>query len=342
MPVESMKVTPAKSRTRGRPPSRNRSMHSRSSSTAARSTSPRTVTTACPSTSTPRTSILGRASDSTTKPSPDSITTGNQRVERCEMAGGSTHQHCADTLRRVQPWRWATAADGHHGVRRSPGPVVRWRGTCLSWPFVLDPSGLATRSCHEARSHAVAESPLTASLAALSRFFVGDGNLEETLERVTRLTVEAVPAAALCGITMPVERRQRTAVFTDETAPEIDQAQYDSGGGPCLQAFDTQRVVEIASTTEPGPWPEFRRAAADHGIHSTLSLPLVVDKAPVGALNLYSSRPRGFAGADRETATLFASQAAIVLANAQAYWDAWDMSAGLSEAMTHPRRHRAG
>ena len=181
----------------------------------------------------------------------------------------------------------------------------------------------------------MAESPLTASLAALSRFFVGDGNLEQTLERVTRLTVEALPPADLCGITMPVEGRQRTAVFTDETAPEIDQAQYDSGDGPCLTAFDTQRIVEIASTTEPGPWPEFRRAAAEHGIHSTLSLPLVVDKAPVGALNLYSGRPRAFADADRETAALFASQAAIVLANAQAYWDARDMSAGLSEAMTH-------
>jgi AmiR/NasT family two-component response regulator len=32
---------------------------------------------------------------------------------------------------------------------------------------------------------------------------------------------------------------------------------------------------------------------------------------------------------------LFASQAAIVLANAQAYWDARELSSGLSEAMKH-------
>jgi transcriptional regulator with GAF, ATPase, and Fis domain len=177
------------------------------------------------------------------------------------------------------------------------------------------------------------DSPLTSSLAALSRFFVGDGSLKQTLERVMYLTVDAVEPADLCGITMPVEGRKRTAVFTDATAPEVDQAQYDTGDGPCITAFDQATVVEIPSTVGPGPWPEFRRVAAAHGILSTLSLPLVVDKAAVGAMNLYGRRPRSFGDADRETAVLFASQAAIVLANAQAYWDARDLGAGLGEAM---------
>jgi GAF domain-containing protein len=53
----------------------------------------------------------------------------------------------------------------------------------------------------------------------------------------------------------------------------------------------------------------------------------------VGALNLYSRRERAFTDRDRETGELFASQAAIVLANAQAYWDARELSTGLGEAM---------
>jgi GAF domain-containing protein len=179
------------------------------------------------------------------------------------------------------------------------------------------------------------ESPLRSGLAALTQFYVGDGDLADTLERVAHITVEAVEPAELCGITMLVEGRPRTAIFTDEASPEIDQAQYDSGDGPCLQAFDTMQVVDLPSTTEPGPWPEFRRVAADHGIHSTLSLPLVVGNAPVGAMNLYAKRPRAFDDTARDTAVQFSAQAAIVLANAQAYWDAQDLSAGLSEAMEH-------
>jgi GAF domain-containing protein len=181
----------------------------------------------------------------------------------------------------------------------------------------------------------MADSPLTSSLAALSRFFVGDGTLEQTLTRVCDLTVEAVPTADLVGITMMVEGRQRTAVFTDETSPEVDQAQYESGDGPCLEAFAEGRVTRIDSTLEPGPWPEFRRAAAARDIYSTISFPLLVDKTSVGAMNLYSLQHRAFSDDDCETGTLFASQAAIVLANAQAYWDARELASGLTEAMQH-------
>jgi GAF domain-containing protein len=181
----------------------------------------------------------------------------------------------------------------------------------------------------------VVDSPLTSSLNALSRFFVGDGTLAQTLTRVADLTVEAVAPVDFVGITMVVEGKKRTAVFTDEKSPEVDQAQYDSGEGPCLAAFEEQRVTRINSVFADGPWPDFRRAAAEIGIRSTLSLPLIVEKRAVGAMNLYSSAENSFTEDHVETATLFASQAAIVLANAQAYWDARELSSGLSEAMEH-------
>jgi len=179
----------------------------------------------------------------------------------------------------------------------------------------------------------VPDSALSASLAELSRFFVGDNTVEETLGRVMDLTVDAVAPADMVALTMLVEGRERTAVYTDELAPEIDQTQYDTGRGPCLAAFTETRVTEIHSTLEPGEWPEFRTVGAEHGILSTLSLPLVVDKTAMGAMNLYSRRERAFGEGDRADAELFAAQAAIVLANAQAYWDAHLLSTGLAEAM---------
>jgi transcriptional regulator with GAF, ATPase, and Fis domain len=179
----------------------------------------------------------------------------------------------------------------------------------------------------------VSDSLLSESLAELSRFLVGDKSVEETLNRVLDLTVEAVVPADMVAITMIVEGRQRTAAFTDDLAPELDQTQYDNGHGPCLDAFKENRVTEIHSTREHGEWPEFRKAAADHGILSTLSLPLVVDKATLGAMNLYSRRERAFGLGDRTDAELFAAQAAIVLANSHAYWDAHQLSTGLAEAM---------
>jgi GAF domain-containing protein len=178
----------------------------------------------------------------------------------------------------------------------------------------------------------VSDVALGESLAALSRFFVGDRTLEETLQRVTDLTMRAVPAADLVGVTMIVEGEKRTAVFTDPIAYEIDRAQYETGEGPCLDAFDSQRIVAIASTLQDGPYRAFRQRAAEHGIRSTLSFPMVVEDRSVGALNLYSRKERGFNERDQEVGPLFASQAAIVLANAHAYWDVRNLSARLTEA----------
>jgi GAF domain-containing protein len=179
----------------------------------------------------------------------------------------------------------------------------------------------------------MAESPLAEGLAALASYFVGAGTLEETLGRVADLTVEAVAPADFAGLTMPVEGRQRTAVFTDRDAPEVDQAQYDTGDGPCLDSLRHAQVYSIDSTAEDGPWPAFRQACASRGIRSTLSMPLVVDHGTVGAMNLYSRTDHAFAPGDRDTAVQFAAQAAIVLANSQAYWDAHELSARLGEAM---------
>ena len=177
------------------------------------------------------------------------------------------------------------------------------------------------------------EDPLARSLAALSRFFVGDGTLKETLDRVANLAQEAVPATDMAGLTMVVEGRARTAVFTDDEAPEIDSAQYETGIGPCLDAFRHQEVFRIDDTTKDERWAPFSEAAAAHGIRSTVSLPLIANHEGVGALNFYSRSAAAFTDEDVEVGARYATQAAIVLANSQAYWDAYQLSQDLATAM---------
>ncbi len=64
-----------------------------------------------------------------------------------------------------------------------------------------------------------------------------------------------------------------------------------------------------------------------------MSLPLIANAGPIGALNMYSETERAFGSLDVEVGNAFASQAAFVLANAQAYWDARLLSENLGQAM---------
>jgi hypothetical protein len=124
-------------------------------------------------------------------------------------------------------------------------------------------------------------------LQALSRFFVDEGTLGDTLQEVARLAC-AVSPAELAGITLLVDGKLATAVFTDPDAPEIDAAQYETGRGPCLDAFRDQQVYRIDSMAGEDRWPEFALDAARHGITATLSLLLGARGKGLGALNLYS------------------------------------------------------
>lgn len=176
------------------------------------------------------------------------------------------------------------------------------------------------------------------AMEVLSRFLVADTSLGDILTRVAELTVGAIPAAAFVGIAMLDDaERVTTAISTDEQAPQIDQAQYDEGRGPCLDAWREQRIVRLddvaVAVDGMAAYPAFSQACLDHGIHSTLSLPLVASDRGVGALNLYAEEAGSFSPADEQAGVELATAASVALANAAAYWGAYDLSQQMNEAM---------
>lgn len=175
---------------------------------------------------------------------------------------------------------------------------------------------------------------LNDSLRALSRFFLGHLTLQQTLQQVLELGQQSVEAADIAGITMLDESgRPSTTVFTSGESPEIDQAQYEQGAGPCLTAFHEGIVVRIDSMADETRWPAFAKAALDHGVLSTLSTPMSAAGVTIGALNLYARTAHAFTEEAESQACMFAEHAAVPLANAQAYSDAFSLSENLTEAM---------
>jgi GAF domain-containing protein len=132
---------------------------------------------------------------------------------------------------------------------------------------------------------------------------------------------------------MTVDARVGTYVFTHSEVADIDQAQYDTGDGPCVDAFRQGEAIVIGSTLESGPYPVFRAVAADHGMLSVASLPMNATEVTVGALNLYATRSHAFDDEAVRTGRTFADDAAYLLLNHQAYWDVHSLSENLQQAL---------
>lgn len=172
------------------------------------------------------------------------------------------------------------------------------------------------------------------SVADLSGLLLSEENLETTLKRVSDLAVRTIPGCDAIGVTLWSDGKATTRAVTGGLVYEVDSYQYEIDQGPCLQAIKDRQVIEIDDMAAPARWTAFCKHAAERGIASSMSLPLVVRGVPLGALNLYSRTVRAFPPADKETALLFAAQAAVALANTQTYEASIRLADQLREALS--------
>jgi len=91
------------------------------------------------------------------------------------------------------------------------------------------------------------------------------------------------------------------------------------------------RVDRIQDWAET--YPAFVAACADHGVLSTLSVPMISGDAAIGALNLYARVPDGFDDDDEALVVDLGGAAGSVLGNVSAYWTSFELNQRLDATM---------
>ncbi len=139
-------------------------------------------------------------------------------------------------------------------------------------------------------------------------------SVDETLERIVELSLEALDCH-YAGISYCETRTKRveTGAASHEVVREGDQAQYELGEGPCLQAFVDGHSYVIDDTLADGRWPSWAARAKDLGLRSTMGIQLFHDDEALGALNLYSAEPGHFDEEDLHVGEIYAAHASVAL-----------------------------
>lgn len=147
---------------------------------------------------------------------------------------------------------------------------------------------------------------------------MGEGDADEMLDRMAVLAVETIDGCQHCGLTVIERGRWRTAGASDAIPRRIDQIQYDTGEGPCLDAIRDHEVFETGDIRADRRWPSFvARAERETDIRSVLAFRLYADEDTMGALNLYSRDVDAFDDQDRHVASVFAAHAAVALSSSR-------------------------
>src|SRR4051794_19894825 len=116
------------------------------------------------------------------------------------------------------------------------------------------------------------------AFAQLGRIVLGEQPLSDILERVVQLAAQVLPTSVEASITLIAGEAPVTVGFTSEAALSLDERQYESERGPCLDAAASGTRVSIPDMSADGRWPRFSAAATALGVRSSLSIPLPVQR----------------------------------------------------------------
>ena len=153
--------------------------------------------------------------------------------------------------------------------------------------------------------------------AALLQHVVDEPEEARTLQGIVDLALATITSADSAGITVRRGRKLTTPAWTHDVVVAVDQAQYDLGEGPCIDAVwadDVYRIDDLGSETR---WRRWAPAALELGVVSMLSIRLTTPRDVVGGLNFYAGRAHAFDDDDAQVAHGFAEHAAPALALTQ-------------------------
>lgn len=107
---------------------------------------------------------------------------------------------------------------------------------------------------------------------------------------------------------------------SNEVSHLIEELQYTLGEGPCVDAYQQDRVVAEPDLADPVTrrWLAFSPPALQAGVRAVFGFPLRVGAARLGALNLYRDRPGALSGDQHADALVVAGVAARWVLEAQA------------------------
>jgi GAF domain-containing protein len=167
----------------------------------------------------------------------------------------------------------------------------------------------------------------------LAKIDLRNQSLGDTLQQIAELARRVVPGVDAVSITVINNGRPKTMVFSSPLAVQLDERQYESGFGPCLDAAATGMTIVLNHRVDVPLYPEFTRAALRSGIFQTAAIALLVPHRTAGALNLYSARDTAFQAEEIAFAERFAGFAAFAVSNADHVDTAEELGRQLQEAM---------
>jgi GAF domain-containing protein len=153
------------------------------------------------------------------------------------------------------------------------------------------------------------------ALEDLGRLRFGEMNVEDAIREIVHTThsMFAVDGAGL--MLCDADQHLRNVAASDQRFEHLEELQIRHGEGPCIEAFDTKKLVGAEDLTSDGRWPDFSQAAVARSVRAVLASPLPYNQDAVGVVAVLSEQSRPWTPEGELALLAFTDLAALLIAS---------------------------
>jgi GAF domain-containing protein len=156
------------------------------------------------------------------------------------------------------------------------------------------------------------ERRLMETFASLADTLVDDYDVVDLLQMLVDTCAELFDSTAAAILLADEHGELDVVASTSEASRLVELMQLSADAGPCIEAYQTGRMVSVADTRDaPEQWRRFRESALAAGFAAVDAIPMRLRTTVIGTLNLLRASPGALDPHDEVAARAFADVATI-------------------------------
>lgn len=170
-------------------------------------------------------------------------------------------------------------------------------------------------------------------LSRFARLLLTSYDVDDTLQELTDTVTRRLSLLG-AAVSLAQDGVLRCVSAAPSPIRQLEAAQTLSLEGPCFHAFTIGEPVLVPRLDrELFEWPGYRPHAEQLGIQAIAGIPMVLDGASIGVMNLYSAEPHDWTIPEVEALVTMADMATAYLVNASTVHQQTELTQQLQRAL---------
>jgi GAF domain-containing protein len=171
------------------------------------------------------------------------------------------------------------------------------------------------------------------ALVELGRLRFGEMRVEDAIREIVHTTHSMFHVDGAGLMLADAEQHLRSVAASDARFTHLEDLQVEHQEGPCIDAFDTKKLVGVADLADDHRWPLFSKAAVTRNVRAVLASPIPYNQYAVGVVAVLSEESHPWSPEGELALLAFTDLAALLIASMMMGEEQSEMAAQLQGAL---------